>query len=225
MHYCTKCDAPFYQGKTTASVGVGAYLLESGILLSRMASRVYVIFKGGRLGGDPDLIKSLQGKENVEGLVPNSSIKTITGNGTLQQITVSDRAGEETTIPVDGLFIEMGSKINLGFVKHLVELNPKGEIKNIKRRKDLAPGDIRGGRRHGHPVQADRGGVRRRRGRRALRIQLRGEAEGQARRARRLEEADRRHGVPLLGSGLVAEGHIGVSLLSISGERRNRPAS
>ena len=128
VHYCTKCDAPFYQGKTTASVGVGAYLLESGILLSRMASRVYVIFKGGRLGGDPDLIKSLQGKENVE-LVPNSSIKTISGNGTLQQITVSDRAGEETTIPVDGLFIEMGSKINLGFVKHLVELNPKGEIK------------------------------------------------------------------------------------------------
>lgn len=128
VHYCTKCDAPFYQGKTTASVGVGAYLLESGILLSRMASRVYVIFKGGRLGGDPDLIKSLQAKENVE-LVPNSSIKTITGNGTLQQITVSDRAGEETIIPVDGLFIEMGSKINLGFVKHLVELNPKGEIK------------------------------------------------------------------------------------------------
>ena len=128
VHYCTKCDAPFYQGKTTASVGVGAYLLESGILLSRMASRVYVIFKGGRLGGDPDLIKSLQGKENVE-LVPNSSIKTISGNGTLQQITVSDRAGGETTIPVDGLFIEMGSKINLGFVKHLVELNPKGEIK------------------------------------------------------------------------------------------------
>ena len=128
VHYCTKCDAPFYQGRTTASVGVGAYLLESGILLSRMASRVYVIFKGGRLGGDPDLIKSLQGKENVE-LVPNSSIKTISGNGTLQQITISDRAGEETTIHVDGLFIEMGSKINLGFVKHLVELNPKGEIK------------------------------------------------------------------------------------------------
>ena len=127
VHYCTKCDAPFYQGRKTASVGVGAYLLESGILLSRMASQVYVIYKGGRLGGDPDLIKSLQNKENVE-LIPNSNIKTISGNGTLQQITVSDRAGEEKTIQVDGLFIEMGSKINLGFVKHLVDLNPKGEI-------------------------------------------------------------------------------------------------
>ena len=128
VHYCTKCDAPFYQGRTTASVGVGAYLLESGILLSRMANQVYVIYKGGRLGGDQDLIKSLENKENVE-LIPNSSIKAINGNGSLEQITISDKGGNEKTIPIDGLFIEMGSKINLGFVKHLVELNPKGEIK------------------------------------------------------------------------------------------------
>ncbi len=128
VHYCTKCDAPFYQGRTTASVGVGAYLLESGILLSRMANQVYVIYKGGRLGGDADLIKSLENKENVE-LIPNSSIKAINGNGALEQITISDKGGNEKTIPIDGLFIEMGSKINLGFVKHLVELNPKGEIK------------------------------------------------------------------------------------------------
>lgn len=128
VHYCTKCDAPFYQGRTTASVGVGAYLLESGILLSRMANQVYVIYKGGRLGGDADLIKSLENKENVE-LIPNSSIKAINGNGALEQITISDKGGNEKTIQIDGLFIEMGSKINLGFVKHLVELNPKGEIK------------------------------------------------------------------------------------------------
>jgi thioredoxin reductase (NADPH) len=128
VHYCTKCDAPFYQGRITASVGVGAYLIESGILLSRMADHVYVIFRGGRLGGDPDLIKSLERKENVE-LIPNSSIKSISGNGSLQQITVADRSGAEKAISVDGLFIEMGSKINLGFVKHLVELNTKGEIK------------------------------------------------------------------------------------------------
>lgn len=128
VHYCTKCDAPFYQGRTTASVGVGAYLLESGILLSRMANQVYVIYKGGRLGGDQDLIKSLENKENVE-LIPNSSIKAINGNGSLEQITISDKGGNEKTIQIDGLFIEMGSKINLGFVKHLVELNPKGEIK------------------------------------------------------------------------------------------------
>lgn len=127
VHYCTKCDAPFYQGRTTATVGVGGYLLESGILLSRMASKVYVIYRGGGLGGDKDLIESIKKKENVE-LVPNTSIKSISGTNSLQQITLLDNSGVEKTLDVDGLFIEMGSKINLDFVKHLVKLNASGEI-------------------------------------------------------------------------------------------------
>lgn len=127
VHYCTKCDAPFYQGRTTATVGVGGYLLESGILLSRMASKVYMIYKGGGLGGDKDMIETIKKKENIE-LVPNTSIKAISGNNTLQQLTIIDNSGAEKTITVDGLFIEMGSKINLDFVKHLVKINQKGEI-------------------------------------------------------------------------------------------------
>lgn len=127
VHYCTKCDAPFYQGRATATVGVGGYLVESGILLSRMASKVYLIYKGGALGGDKDLIESIKRKENVE-LVPNSSIKAITGTNSLQQITLLDNSGAEKTINVDGLFVEMGSKINLEFVKRLVKINQKGEI-------------------------------------------------------------------------------------------------
>lgn len=126
VHYCTKCDAPFYQGKVTASVGVGAYLLESAVLLSRMASKTYVIFKGGRMGGDPALVSALEDRSNVE-LLPSSSVKSISGNGSLQEITIRS-ADEDTTLAVDGLFIEMGSKINLDFVRHLVKLNPRGEI-------------------------------------------------------------------------------------------------
>lgn len=127
VHYCTKCDAPFYQGRSTATVGVGGYLVESGILLSRMASKVYLIYKGAALGGDKDLIESIKKKENVE-LIPQSSIKSISGANSLQQITLLDNSGNEKIINVDGLFIEMGSKINLEFVKHLVTINQKGEI-------------------------------------------------------------------------------------------------
>ncbi len=127
VHYCTKCDAPFYQGRTTATVGVGGYLVESGILLSRMASKVYLIYRGGQLGGDKDLIESIKKKSNVE-LIPNTSITSISGTNVLQQITLKDNSGDEKTINVDGLFVEMGSKINLNYVKHLVKINSKGEI-------------------------------------------------------------------------------------------------
>jgi len=127
VHYCTKCDAPFYQNRVTAVVGVGGYLVESGILLSRMASKIYLIYKGGVMGGDKDMIASLEKKENVE-LIPQSSIKSLSGNNNLQSITILDNSGNEKTINVDGLFIEMGSKINLDFVRHLVKINTKGEI-------------------------------------------------------------------------------------------------
>jgi thioredoxin reductase (NADPH) len=127
VHYCTKCDAPFYQGRTTATVGVGGYLLESGILLSRMASKVYLIYRGGQLGGDKDMIESLKRKNNIE-LVPNSSVTLVKGANSLQQIQIRDNSGSEKIIDVDGLFIEMGSKINLDFVKHLIKINTKGEI-------------------------------------------------------------------------------------------------
>jgi len=127
IHYCTKCDAPFYQGRTTASVGVGNYLLESGLLLSRMASKMYLILKGAKLAGDKDLVAAIENNKNI-GIVTQSSVKAISGNSVLQQITIADSSGSEKVLDVDALFIEMGSKINLDYVKHLVKINTKGEI-------------------------------------------------------------------------------------------------
>jgi len=127
IHYCTNCDAPFYQGRITASIGVGSYLLESGLLLSRMASKMYLILKGSRLAGDKDLIATLENNKNIE-IVTQSSVKAISGNSVLQQITLVDSSGVEKILDVDALFIEMGSKINLDYVKHLVKINTKGEI-------------------------------------------------------------------------------------------------
>ena len=127
IHYCTKCDAPFYQGRITASVGVGNYLLESGLLLSRMASKMYLILKGAKLAGDKDLVTTIENNKNIE-IVTQSSVKAISGNSVLQQITIVDSSGAEKVLDVDALFIEMGSKINLDYVKHLVKINTKGEI-------------------------------------------------------------------------------------------------
>ena len=127
IHYCTKCDAPFYQGRITASVGVGSYLVESGLLLSRMASKMYLILKGSKLAGDKDLVTTLENNKNIE-IITQSSVKSISGNSALQQITIVDSSGAEKVLDVDALFIELGSKINLDYVKHLVKINTKGEI-------------------------------------------------------------------------------------------------
>ena len=43
-----------------------------------MASKVYLIYRGGQLGGDKDMIESIKKKNNVE-LVPNSSVTLVSG--------------------------------------------------------------------------------------------------------------------------------------------------
>jgi len=57
--------------------GLYIYLMESGILLSRMASKVYVIYKGGGLGGDKEMIDLIKKKENVELVPPLRSSRSL----------------------------------------------------------------------------------------------------------------------------------------------------
>jgi thioredoxin reductase (NADPH) len=127
IHYATKSSAPFYQGRVAATVGVGSYLVESALLLSKMARKVYVIYRTSRMAGDKDMIAALDKSGNVEH-VPNSEVVELRGNAVLQALVVKDSAGNLREITVDGLFVEMGSRINVEFVKHLVKTNPKGEM-------------------------------------------------------------------------------------------------
>lgn len=127
LSYCTKCDAPFYQGRVVATTGVGNYLVESALLLSRFAKEVYVIYRTSKMAGDKDMISALEKMDNVK-YIPNSEIVGLEGNLNLKAIKVRDNQGNTSIIDVEGLFVEMGSKIYTDFVKHLVKINQRGEI-------------------------------------------------------------------------------------------------
>jgi len=127
LSYCTKCDAPFYQGRVVATTGVGNYLVESALLLSRFAKEVYVIYRTSKMAGDKDMISALEKMDNVK-YIPNSEIVGLEGNLNLKAIKVRDNQGNTSIVEVEGLFVEMGSKIYTDFVKHLVKINQRGEI-------------------------------------------------------------------------------------------------
>ncbi len=127
VSYCTKCDAPFYQGRVVATTGVGNYLVESALLLSRFAKEVYVIYRTSKMAGDKDMISALEKRDNVK-YMPNSEIVGLEGDSNLKAIKVRDSQGNTSIVEAEGLFIEMGSKIYTDFVKHLVKINQRGEI-------------------------------------------------------------------------------------------------
>lgn len=127
VSYCTTCDGPLFVGKTVATIGGGNSVLESGLMLADVASKVYVINKNPDFKGDRILIDNLKNKQNVE-IVYNAKTIEIIGDQFVTGFKHKDKDGKLQELKVDGIFIHIGMIPNSGIVSDEVEKNQFGEI-------------------------------------------------------------------------------------------------
>jgi len=128
VSYCAICDGSLFKGREVAVVGSAEPALDAALLLSNIASRVYVIFSLDRLVGPDEKLEALKSKDNVE-FVPNSMVLRINGSIRVESLTIIDsKTREEKEMPVGGVFIELGYMAKTDFVKDLVQLNGRKEI-------------------------------------------------------------------------------------------------
>ena len=127
VSYCTVCDGPLFKDKTVATIGGGNSVLESGIMLADIASKVYVINKNPAFKGDQVLIDNLLGKKNVE-VIYNAGTAQILGDGFVSGLKYKDQNGQEQELKVDGIFVHIGMVPNSGLAPEGVEKNKFGEI-------------------------------------------------------------------------------------------------
>lgn len=134
--YCTVCDGPLYRKKITATVGAGNAALESALMMSDIAEKVYLLtkypndqkVKGGFPKGEDILIKKIKERNNVE-IIYNASTHGIIGNEKVTGLNYRDTVtGEEKALSVDGVMVHVGMTPNSHFVEG-VEKNEAGEIK------------------------------------------------------------------------------------------------
>ena len=127
VSYCSICDAPFFEGKPVAVVGGGNSALEAVIDLLKVASRVYVVSIRD-LTADPFLADKVQNDEKLT-ILKGYQALSINGADMVGGITVrSLETGEKKELPVEGVFIEIGTEPSNDPVKELVRLNELGEI-------------------------------------------------------------------------------------------------
>lgn len=128
VSYCTICDGPLYRGKNTAVVGIGDQGLEAVALLAGLCPRVYYVTPT-KLFGDPDLVARVRSAENVTILEKHEPVRVLGDGRRVTGLVVRDKeTGEEKTLEVEGVFVELGYEAKTEFVKHLVDLNENGEI-------------------------------------------------------------------------------------------------
>ena len=127
--FCPHCDGPFYKDRPVAVVGGGNSGVEAAIDLAGICSHVTVLEFMDSLKADVVLQDKLRSLPNV---VVFASVQTTSVEGDGSKVTavrLRDRAsGEERTIPLDGVFVQIGLSANSDLFDGLLERNRAGEI-------------------------------------------------------------------------------------------------
>jgi len=125
VSYCVTCDAFFYRDKTVAVVGGSDAANMAAILLSSMATKVYVVYRREKLRGELVWIERVITNSKIEVLY-NSNVVEIKGKEYVEGIKLED--GKE--IPVEGVFVEIGSIPECCCANDLgIELTEKSYVK------------------------------------------------------------------------------------------------
>ncbi|MCS7116609.1 MAG: FAD-dependent oxidoreductase [Nitrososphaerota archaeon] len=140
VSYCATCDGPLFKDKVVAVVGFGEPAIDAALLLSRIASKVYLITKGSRLVGDEELIKRCMNEEKVT-LMLNTEVMEIKGEKRVESLTLKNtKTSTIDELKVDGVFVELGYTAKTDFIRGFVEVNESGEIIVDKNQATSCPG-------------------------------------------------------------------------------------
>lgn len=129
VSYCATCDGAFFRGKTVAVVGGGDVAIEDAIFLARGCEKVYLIHRRDALRGAKSLQEKLFSLPNVE-IIWDSKVVRILGEDQVESVWLeSTKTGERKNLPVEGVFVAVGTQPNSIPFKDKVEMDDSGYIK------------------------------------------------------------------------------------------------
>ena len=111
VSYCATCDSNFFKEKMVAVVGGSNAATTAALLLSEVATHVYIIYRKDSLRGDQKWVEAVLQNKKIE-VIYNTLVIGLKGNGKLEGITLDTEFNGGKLLKVDGLFIEIGSEPN-----------------------------------------------------------------------------------------------------------------
>jgi thioredoxin reductase (NADPH) len=140
VSYCATCDGAFYQDKNVMVVGGGNSAIEEALFLTRYAAKVSIVHRRDQLRADKILADRAQANPKIY-FFWHSVLEQINGEQKVNSVTIKDLSNRNRlTIPIDGVFVYIGSRPNSDLVKGIVKLDRQGYITTDQEMRSSAKG-------------------------------------------------------------------------------------
>lgn len=138
--FCPHCDGPLFENKNIAVIGGGNSGVEAAIDLAGIVEHVTLLERNANLKADNVLQKRLNSLPNVT-VIKNAQTTEVLGDDAVTGIKYQDKAqGEEHTLDLEGIFVQIGLLPNTEWLNNYVELNDAKEIKVDRTNATSIPG-------------------------------------------------------------------------------------
>ena len=143
--YCPHCDGPLFKGKRVAVIGGGNSGVEAAIDLAGVVAHVTLLEFDKALRADAVLQKKLFSLPNVTVITSALTTEAIGDGEKVNGLIYKDRTNDEAhtavhTIPLEGIFVQIGLLPNTDWLKGTIGLSAHGEVEVDARGQTSLPG-------------------------------------------------------------------------------------
>ncbi len=160
LTYCASCDGPLFEGKDVAVIGGGNAGLETALQLLAYCKTVTLFNRTETFKADEISVEAARKHPNMR-FVMNAQPKAVVGEKFVNGFTwVDTKTGKEETLPVEGVFVEIGLLPNTEWLGNALEMSPIKQIKVDPRTQRTshprvwAAGDVTDGTYHQNNIAA-----------------------------------------------------------------------
>ena len=128
LTYCASCDGPIFAGQDVAVVGAGNAAFETAAQLLAYAKSVTLIQRSKTAKADPVTVEKVTAHPNMK-LISNVTITGVVGEKFVSGISYTQEDAKIQTLPVTGIFVEIGMLPNTDFLREVIELDEYNRVK------------------------------------------------------------------------------------------------
>jgi thioredoxin reductase (NADPH) len=140
VSYCATCDGAFFAGRGIAMVGGGDNALKEALFLTKYCRKVAIIHRRDRLRGEKIYQERVFASEKIE-VLWDTVVEAINGGDKIESLDLRNLKTDKTLrLPVDGLFVSIGTEPQTGFVRGFLDLNEWGQVKVKLNMESSVPG-------------------------------------------------------------------------------------